>query len=163
MARTDKYVIVFVAGVIALVIVALVFAGMQPEKTYLDGDGPEAVAHNYLLALEQGDYDRAYAHLSPALEGYPQSAVEFARQVRREPWAFPTEENSSALALLAIEERGAWADAEVRMTSNYGNGLLGFNRRTDEFDLQLEQTDVGWKIAGGDRLFAYCWSTGDCR
>lgn len=162
MSGTDRYVVIFAAGVIALVIVALVVSSQQPEKSYLDGDGPESVAHNYLLALEKGDTERAYGYLSPDLKGYPEDVVSFVRQMRRESWVFPTEENSAVLTLLAVEERDGWADAHVRMTANYDGGLFGLGRRTDEFDLQLEQTDQGWKVVGGDRLFAYCWSTGDC-
>ncbi|MFN2199720.1 MAG: hypothetical protein ACK2UO_00860 [Caldilineaceae bacterium] len=163
MRGTDRYIIVFATGIVLLIVVALVVASIRPDETYLEGDGPEIVAHNYLLALEQGDYTRAYSYLSPNLKGYPSDQRTFVQDVRENPWLFPSEEGYSALTLLSVKENDGWADARVRMTTNAGGGLFGFNRNSDEVTLQMEQTDQGWKIAGGARLFVYCWSSGDCQ
>ena len=163
MRGTDKYLIVFATSIVALIVVALVVASRQPDEIYLEGEGPEIVAHNYLLALKQGDYARAYAYLSPNLKGYPPDERAFVQDIRENPWVFPSEDGYSALTLLSVKENDGWADARVRMTVNDGGGLFGFNRNSDEVTLQLEQTDQGWRIAGGARLFDYCWSSGDCR
>ena len=163
MRGTDKYLMVFAGGIVALIIVALVVATMQPDRTYVDDDGPESVVHNYLIALEEGDYERAYTYLSPDLEGYPPNVRAFITDIHNNQWQFPTEENPTALTLLSVDEGDGWADATVRMTVNYGGGLFGLNRNSDEFHLQLEQHDQDWKIAGGERLFVYCWSDANCR
>ena len=162
MRSTDKYVIIFAIGIVALIVVALAVAAMQPEKTYLEGDGPEAVAHNYLLALEEGDLDRAYSYLSPDLKGYPPDVRTFRRNILRDEYQFPSADNSAAMVLDSVEVGEGWATAYVRMTANYGGGLFGLGRHTDEFDLQLERTGDGWKIVDGRRLFLYCWAAGDC-
>ena len=135
---------------------------MQPEPTYMDGEDAQAVAHNYLLALEQGDYDRAYSYLSPDLPGYPEDVRAFRRDVQRDEYLFPSDNNAMTLALASVEEDDGWATATVRITTNYRGGLFGINRQTDEVDLQLEQTEAGWKIVDGQRLFVYCWAAGDC-
>ena len=53
MKTTDKILIGIVAGIILLIIVALVVTLSRPEPTYQPEDTPEGIAHNYLLALQK--------------------------------------------------------------------------------------------------------------
>ena len=162
MRGVDKYMVIFVVGVVALVVAALVVSAFQPEETYREGTGPEEIAHNYLLALERADYERAYALLSPDIKGYPPDMQSYVRQINRKPYQFPTEDESVSLTVLSAWEKDDWAKADVRMTSYYDGGLFGGNRYSSEFQLELERVDGTWRIAEGERFFLHCWSSGKC-
>ena len=41
------------------------------------------MVHNYLLALQRQDYERARSYLSPTLSGYPADVEQFAADVDR--------------------------------------------------------------------------------
>jgi hypothetical protein len=71
MKSTDKFLIGIVVGIVLLVVAAFVITLARPEPTYQVEGTPESVAHNYLLALQKEDYQRAYGYLSPTLKGYP--------------------------------------------------------------------------------------------
>ncbi len=88
MKSTDKVLIAIVAGIVLLIVVALVVTLTRPEPIYQAEDTPEGVAHNYLLALQKEEYERAYGYLSPTLEGYPASADRFVEDVEDNSWSF---------------------------------------------------------------------------
>ena len=64
MSQSNKLLVGIVVGMIVLIIVALVIAVNRPEPEFQIEDSPEGIAHNYLLALQQSDYARAYDYLS---------------------------------------------------------------------------------------------------
>jgi len=87
--KQDRFLTGILIGIGILVVVALaVFFARQDTQTYLPEDTPEGVVHNYVLALINGDYEKAYGYLAdlkykptyeefrrPFLQGYtnPQS------------------------------------------------------------------------------------------
>ena len=54
-----------ILGVIAVLVAAALalFFLRQGQQAYLAQDTPSAVMHDYLLALQKGDYQRAYSYL----------------------------------------------------------------------------------------------------
>lgn len=64
MKNTDKMLIAIVIGIVLLVVIALAITLTRPEPTYQAEDNPEGITHNYLLALQKKDYERAYVLLS---------------------------------------------------------------------------------------------------
>ena len=93
--HTDKYLIGIVVGSIVLVITSIFVVQSLPEPSYKDGVSPESVAHNYLLALHQDDYVRAYSYLSMQLDGYPKTADEFEDLVLNNSWDFRIDDNDN--------------------------------------------------------------------
>jgi hypothetical protein len=65
MLRQDRFLLAILVGlaVLAVVAVVAVVAG-HPEADYLDEATPAAIVHNYVLALQNGDADRAYSYLA---------------------------------------------------------------------------------------------------
>jgi len=82
MKSTDKFLLGIVIGIVLLVIVSFVVTLTRPEPTYRAEDLPENVAHNYLLALQKKEYQRAYGYLSQELKNYPRSAERFAENIK---------------------------------------------------------------------------------
>jgi hypothetical protein len=63
--QRDRFLFSILAGIGILVVLALVlFFVRGGNTTYADEGTPEGVAHNYFLALQKRDYDRAYTYLA---------------------------------------------------------------------------------------------------
>jgi hypothetical protein len=63
----DKFLMAILGVIAALVVAALgLFFVRQGQQTYLDQDTPSGVVHDYILALQKGDYQRAYNYLYDA-------------------------------------------------------------------------------------------------
>src|SRR5262245_57084040 len=115
MKSTDKFLIGIVIGVIVLIGIAFAVVLLRPQPTYQAEDTPEGVAHNYLLALQQEDYARAYNYLSPSLEGYPASADEFKEDIDRQGWQFhELADGSTTLAIESSHQTGEQAEVSVQ-------------------------------------------------
>jgi hypothetical protein len=156
MKSTDKFLVGIVVGVILLVAVAFVVTLIQPVPTYQTEDTPEGVVHNYLLALQKGDYQRAYNYLSPTLEGYPASVDRFTEDVKDSRWRFRLDADVT-LAVDSAEVTGSRAMVEVRESRFYSGDLFDSNQYTTIFEIKLRLEDGGWKIVDSDHYFAWCW------
>jgi hypothetical protein len=157
MKGTDKFLLGIVAGVVLLVAVTFVLVLRRPEPTYRSEETPEGVAHNYLLALRQGEYDRAYGYLSPTLVDYPTNAEQFAGQVEDTRWAFRLDRDVS-LVVESARISGDRATAVVQETTFYTGGLFSSNQSISTFDMILMRQDDTWKIIDADRYWRSCWT-----
>lgn len=159
MRSTDKFLIGIVAGVLVLVGVAFAVAFLRPEPTFRPDDSAEGVAHNYLLALQQADYERAYGYLSPSLKGYPDSAEAFARDARNYQWNFGAGSESITLEVKSARVIGEQTVVEVQETRFYEGGLFDSSQYTNTFDmtLRLDGESGAWKITASGSYWAECW------
>ena len=77
--KQDKFLTGILIGVGVLVLLALVlFFTRQDKRDYLAENAPEGVAHNYVLAVLNKDYEKAYEYLAdlkykPTYEEFRQS------------------------------------------------------------------------------------------
>ena len=158
MKKTDKFLVGFVVAVILLVVVAFVVALRHPKATYQPEDKPEGIAFNYLFALQQGDYERAYGYLSPSVKGYPADVSKFRRDIQNS-WNFSgLKDNSVTLEVLSSETTGRLAVITIRQTTFYENGLFDSGEYSNTFDMTLQQEkDNAWKIVNSDNYWVYCW------
>jgi len=157
MKSSDKFLLAIVVGIVLLVLVAFVVVLARPEPTYQAEDTAGGVAHNYLLALQQEDYGRAYGYLSPSLVRYPASPADFAEQVADSRWRFPHNDDEVSLAVLSEKVVGNSTRVEVRQSRFYGGGLFDSGQSISTFTMKLQQEPAGWKIVAGDRYFEPCW------
>lgn len=155
MSGHDRTLAAIVAGVVVLVVVALVAVRARPAPTYRDDDTPEAVAHNYLLAMERQEWSRAYGYLSPSLRCYPESAEMFADDVTQNEWirAFDNVE-------LRVQEstvEGDIALVTVRETRFWTGGLFQSGQSTNDFEVKLQREADGWRIVRSDNYWWWMW------
>ena len=69
--KQDRFLTGILIGIAVLVVVALaVFFLRRDTQTYISEDAPEGVVHNYVLAVLNGEYERAYGYLAE-LENKP--------------------------------------------------------------------------------------------
>lgn len=63
--KQDRFLTGILIGIGVLVVVALgVFFTRQDTQTYVSEDLPEGVVHNYVLAVLNKDYEKAYGYLA---------------------------------------------------------------------------------------------------
>ncbi len=155
MITTDKVLIGIVAGIVLLIVVALVVTLTQP--TYQAENTPKGIAHNYLLALQKEEYERAYGYLSPALEGYPASVEEFVEHIHDYPSRFRLGTDTTLSVGLA-RITGNSATVTVRKSRFRGGDLFDSRQSTSVFKMELDLKDSEWKIVDSSGYFARCWN-----
>ena len=63
--KQDRFLTGILVGIGLLVVVALaVFFTRKDSQTYIAEDAPEGVVHNYVLAVLNKDYEKAYGYLA---------------------------------------------------------------------------------------------------
>jgi hypothetical protein len=157
MKRSDKYLAAIAIGVVLLVGISLVIVATRPKPSYQPENSPEAVVHNYLLAVVQEDYERAYGYLSHQIPGYPRTVQEFSRDIHDYSWVFRTNSNTD-LAVEGSRTEGQRAAVTVRETRFYQGDLFYSNQRIDTFDVELELENGIWKITYSNYYFVACWT-----
>lgn len=165
MRETDKFLIGLVAGVMLLVGVVLAIALLRPtQSSYQSDDTPEGVAHNYLLALQHEDYERAYGYLSPTLRGYPADLERFERDVKNNSWNFGDYDGDVSLAIEEVNAGDEKARVVVRTTIFYPSRLFDSGQHSFTFSMSLRRTEGAWRITSAERYWASCWEfTEGCR
>ena len=69
--KQDRFLTGILIGIVVLVVVALaVFFIRRDTRTYISEAAPEGVVHNYILAVLDNDYEKAYTYLAD-LENKP--------------------------------------------------------------------------------------------
>ena len=70
--KNDKFLIGIIAGIVLLVVVAIIMVLTRGQgEDYIADDAPAGVVHNYFLALQRKDYERAYSYLADDLQSKP--------------------------------------------------------------------------------------------
>lgn len=160
MKSTNKILIGIVVGVVLLVIVAFVVTLNKPPQSYQDESTPDGVAHNYLLALQQEDYERAYRYLSPTLAGYPSNLEEFSSDVKQNSWNFRFHRDTS-LSITATNVNGQNATVTVRETEYRDLNLFGGGRSVKTFEMTLLPSNGTWQIVSSEYYWWRCWEKDD--
>ena len=152
MQRTDKFLIGIVAGIVILVGTGFAVMLLRPRPTYLPDNTPGGVANNYLLAVQRGEYERAYGYLSPDLPGYPSDPATFARQV-----GLGNGYNStSSVEVTDVQETGERATVSFEETTFYEGGLFGSDSYQSTFQMRLIRQAGQWRIEHSDSFWAWC-------
>jgi hypothetical protein len=160
MKKIDRFLVVIVAGIVVLVVVTLIVTLRQPAPAYQPENTPEGIAHNYILALQQKDYERAYSYLSPTLPGYPVNSMEFMQHTSQHRWRFQFDENTT-VSISDVTVIGDQATVEAASNRFSSDGLFGGSISVSHFELQLRHENGVWKIVQADRYWANCWNQSD--
>jgi hypothetical protein len=159
----DKFLVAIVAGVVLLIGVTFAVVFLKPKPTYQAEDTPEGVAHNYLLALQNEDYERAYSYLSQTLPGYPADISEFTQSIENYSWYFRLGTDTT-IAIDSAEIVDTRAVVMVRETRFYDHGLFESSTHFSTFEMELQKVNEQWRIVDSDNYFVRCWNYEDgCR
>ena len=164
MNKTDRFLIAIVAGAGILLVAAFILALQRPNPGYKPDDSPENITHNYLLAIENRDYERAYTYLSPDLPGYPPDLETFIQDTERNPWNFRREVDHS-LSVQSSRAVGEDTIVIVRLVEYYNQLPFNSQPNTNTFSMRLKPGGPGWMLISGEQFFWECWEKPDtyCR
>lgn len=150
----DRFLVGILIGIGVLVAAALIlFFNRQSQLSYVDDSNPEGVTRNYLLALQQNDYERAYNYLASS-----STRPDFTRF--REP--FMTYQGSE-VTNAAVEVGEASIDtasdsALVQITIIRNTDSLFGDVYRDRQTVTLVRQDGNWKIQSAPHPFwSYEW------
>lgn len=139
--KQDRFLTAILIGVLVLVVAAIgLFLFRGGETGYLENNSPEAVVLNYVYALQQGDYERAYQYLPEEYNG--QSKPEF-NEFRS--YFNHNQLTSQGISILSIEEQAdiTWVMVETVQSSG---GIFGGIYRSQETAQLIHDLSGDWKI-----------------
>lgn len=152
--KQDRFLTGILIGIAVLVVIALVvFFLRQGSQSYLAEDLPEAVVHNYVLAVLNDDYEKAYGYLAE-LEHKPTY-----EQFRNAFVTGVVNPNNSAVDIGKSEISGDTASVEVALIYNpsdpFSTGYRDVQRAV------LVQQNGAWKLSSmpGYYFWDYNWYT----
>jgi len=160
MKQSDRFLIGIVVSILLLVAIAIIAVLRQSEPAFLPDDRPDNIAHNYLLALQRQEYERAYSYLSPTLKNYPPDVHAFKNNLTAYRWRFDFPEEE-LLSIAATEINDDEAIVTVQATRFEQTGPFESGTSTDHFDMALQQEADGWKLWSAEKYWAPCWNRGE--
>ena len=148
--KQDRFLTGILVGIAVLVVVALtVFFIRKDTQSYISEDAPEGVVHNYVLAVLNGDYEKAYGYLAD-LENKP--TYEEFRDAFIKAMVNP---NNSAVDIGETKVNNDTASVEVALIYNPGD-LFSTGYRDVQRAILVKQGGA-WKLSSMP-----CYSFWDC-
>ncbi len=138
--KQDRFLIGILAAICVLVVISLVlFFVRKDNQNYLAGDSPEAVVHNYALAVHQGDYQRAYSYLAdkdnkPTYDRFRQAFLTHQVNV-----------SQNGLRVGKVDITGN--EAIVQVTVTYSSSDPFSRGWSSDETAVLTKQDGGWKLS----------------
>jgi hypothetical protein len=156
MRGTDKFLIAIVVGALLVAGAAAASTLLRPSAAvYRPDDSAEGVAFNYIFALQQGNYARAYGYLSTSAPNYPTTVEAFATDLGS-PKNYGMDANAS-LATNPAQMNGNLATVMIRETTFYSGGLFSSGEQEANYNVMLRREAVGWRIVNSDRFWSPRW------
>ena len=117
--KNDRFLMGIVIGILILVVVAVgVVLLREQTEEYVADDTPAGVVHNFFLAIQRQDYDKAYGYLSDDIKSKP-DLDEFILAVDN---FGDRPESSLEIGDTTIDDNRA--QVRVSITTYYGGGDL---------------------------------------
>lgn len=148
--KQDRFLTGILVGIAVLIVIALaVFFVRKGSQAYISEDAPEGVVHNYVLAVLNKDYEKAYGYLAD-LENKP--TYEQFRDAFLKGMVNP---NNAAIDVGKSEINGDTASVEVAMiyspSDPFSTGYRDVQRAI------LVKQSGGWKISS--MPYYYFWDS----
>ena len=149
--KQDRFLVGILVGIAVLVVVALaVFFTRRGTQAYIADDVPEGVVHNYVLAILNKNYEKAYGYLAD-LENKP--TYEQFRDAFLKGVVNP---NNSAIDVGKSEINGDTASVEVGMIYNPSDPFSTGYR--DVQHASLIKQESSWKLSSMPSYYFWDYS-----
>ncbi len=158
--KDDKFLIGIVAGIVLLVVVAVTMVLLRSpnQEEYMADDTPAGVVHNYFLAIQRKDYEKAYGYLSDDLEAKP-NLDQFIREV-----GGLTQNQESSLSIGETRMGDVHTQVDVTITTYRPGSLFDSSTYTSKDTAFLRAAGDGsvWKLTGFPYPYwGYGWDEAD--
>lgn len=152
--KNDKFLIGIIAGIVVLAVAAVVLVLARGRENYLPDDTPAGVAHNYFLAIQRQDYQKAYSYLSDELKNKP-NLDQFISTISQN-----YQQGEAALKIGETTLTGDRATVQVIITHYRGGGPFESSRYANTDMAQLKRNANGdWQlIAFPYPYWGYNWN-----
>jgi ABC-type amino acid transport substrate-binding protein len=151
--KTDRFLTGILIGIGVLIVLSLALFFLRQETVdYLPEDTPEGIVHNYVLAIERQDYERAYSYLAESETKPTYNAFRMA---------FIQKQVDPGRAIADVGKAEIFDDeAVVGLTITQGQfGLFSDPYRDTQSALLVRQDDA-WKIYQAPwPYWGWDWST----
>lgn len=138
--KQDRYLTVVLAVIILLAALAIVvFFIRQGSQGYAAEDTPEGVLHNYVLALQQNEYQRAYGYLKEA-ENKP-GFSDFHQELLNQSYSL----DETAVKVVEVDQFEEQVLITLTLLHNSGDPFNSGWR--EQSSATLIQQDGAWKIS----------------
>lgn len=142
--KEDKFLIGIVIGITGLIIVALAIVLLRApgNENYIPDDTPAGVVHNYFLAIQREEYEKAYDYLADDIKAQV-DLDKFIRDV-----ASFNRNRQDALQIGQTKTGEARTQVEVSITTYNSGGLFDSNSYTqnDTAFLKPGPDGSGWRL-----------------
>ncbi|MCD4673889.1 MAG: hypothetical protein K8R77_14605 [Anaerolineaceae bacterium] len=150
--KQDKFLTRIIIGIVALVAIALLvfFTRQETIQDYQAEDQPRGVVFNYLLALDKGEYEKAYGYIAD-IPGKP-TLTQFRQSMAINKAQYGTAVDVSEQT---IDGQTAYVNVVTVMS---GGGLFNEGYRNIE-NATLEKVGGEWRIISMPYAFwSYEWN-----
>lgn len=137
--KQDRFLLGILIAIGLLVIAAFALFLIRPqEQTYGDDNTPDGTVRNYVLALHNSDYEKAYGYLQtaenmPTLEEFRQVFLRQELEIER-------------LSIQIQDSEQAAEEAVVNLVINHGGGSPFGSSWRENTSAILTQEQGSWKI-----------------
>ncbi len=141
--KQDKFLIGILAGIGLLVVAAIVAVMLRApgSEEYLNENTPQAVVHDYYLAIERKDYEKAYGYLADDLTNKP-TLEQFISQVSTN-----YRSGESSLKIGEVRPGDATTQVDVTITTYNVGGIFDSSRYSTPDIALLRANAAGeWKL-----------------
>jgi hypothetical protein len=151
--KQDRFLTGILIGIGVLVVVALAVFFLRQDATYMADDTPEGVVHNYVLAVLNRDYEKAYGYLADLK--YKPTYEEFRRPFLN---GYVNPQNA---AVDVGESEVSGDEASVELAQIYNSSDPFSTGYRDVQRAILVKQDGGWKISSlpAYNFWDYSWYT----
>jgi hypothetical protein len=150
MNSSSKWLIIFagIIGTLALIAVVLVLVTGGKNVTLLAADTPQGTVQQYLIALEEGDYQRSYNYLSPNLPGTMSYDDWLSQNTNR-----PAGQTGWRATLGKTVQNGNYATVEVMIETSYPGGMMSSSQSNLPVTFDLSETGNSWLITSPTYIY----------
>ena len=139
--KQDRFLTVILAGILIVAVLSLVvFFSRQKQPSYQMDDTPPGVLHNYVTALYQRDYEKAYSYLAE-MKNKPEYT-----QFRQAFLSKQVDPSNSDLQIESTEVNGDEALVSITVISTWGGGPFQNTNRSPDTAILIKQNGQ-WKIS----------------
>ena len=149
--KQDRFLTGILIGIGILVVIALtVFFTRKDSQTYVAEDTPEGVVHNYVVAILEKDYEKAYGYLAdlehkPTMDAFRQSFLNGS-----------VNPNNAGVDIGASEITNNEASVEVAMIYNPSDPFSSGYRDTQR--AVLVKQNGAWRISSMPTYYFWDYS-----